>query len=129
MTEKKEVYKCEICGNIVEVLHEGPGELVCCGQPMKKMEEKKNEEGFNEKHIPVIEKTDSKIIVRIGEIEHPMTDEHYIEWIELETEDEILRKYLSPNQKPEISFKKPESKITKVRSYCNLHGLWTKTLE
>lgn len=129
MTQKKEVYKCEICGNIVEVLHEGPGELVCCGQPMKKMEEKDNEEGLNEKHIPVIEEAENKIIVKIGEVEHPMTEEHYIEWVELETENEILRKYLSSGEKPEVSFEKPEEKITKVRSYCNLHELWTKTLE
>ena len=129
MTQKREIYKCEICGNIVEVLHEGPGELVCCGQPMKKMEEKQNEEGFNEKHIPVIEDSENEIIVKIGEVEHPMTEEHYIEWIELETKEEIFRKHLSPNQKPEITFKRPEGKITKVRSYCNLHGLWTKTLE
>ena len=129
MTEKREVYKCEICGNIVEVLHEGQGQLVCCGVPMIKKEEKENEEGLNEKHIPVVEEKETEIVVKIGEVEHPMTEEHYIEWVEIETKKEILRKEFSPSEKLEITFKKSEEKILKVRAYCNLHGLWTKKLD
>lgn len=128
MTQKREVYKCEICGNIVEVLHEGRGELVCCGQPMKKMEEKDNEEGLNEKHIPMAEEKENEIIVKIGEVEHPMINEHHIEWVELHTEKGVYREELGPNQKPTINLKKPKEKLTKVRSYCNLHGLWIKEL-
>jgi superoxide reductase len=117
MTDKNEVYKCEICGNIVEIVHEGGGVLICCGQPMKL--QKENEvDASQEKHVPVI---DGKK-VKVGSIAHPMIAEHYIEWIEATSETgEIAKVFLKPNSKPEAKFSfKPVS----VRAYCNLHGLW-----
>lgn len=119
MTEKKEIYKCEICGNIVEVLHEGPGQLVCCGQPMK-LQKENTVDASKEKHVPVIQGKK----VKIGSIAHPMTTEHYIEWIEAISETgETAKVFLKPNSKPEAKFSfKPVS----AREYCNLHGLWKK---
>jgi superoxide reductase len=117
MTEKKEVYRCEVCGNIVEVLHEGGGTLICCGQPMKLMKENIVDASI-EKHVPIIKGK----IVKVGSVEHPMTEEHYIEWIEATSEDgQIAKVFLKPGQKPEATFCfKPIS----AREYCNLHGLW-----
>ncbi|MCK5474781.1 MAG: desulfoferrodoxin FeS4 iron-binding domain-containing protein, partial [Candidatus Aenigmarchaeota archaeon] len=94
MTKKSEIYKCKICGNIVDVLHIGAGTLVCCGAPMTNMDEKTSDEG-QEKHVPVLEKTDTGIIVNIGHIPHPMEETHHIEWIEIETTDKIQKKFLS----------------------------------
>ena len=122
MTQRSQVYKCEICGNIVEVLHAGKGELVCCGQPMKLLEEKTKEEG-KEKHVPVIEKTGKGILVKVGSVPHPMEAKHYIEWIEVQSGDKILRKYLKPGDKPDAEFEIPAEGAT-VREYCNVHGLW-----
>ena len=116
------VYKCEICGNIVEVLHEGKGELVCCGQPMKLQEENTVEASF-EKHIPVIEKVDGGIIVKVGSAAHPMLAEHYIEWIEVIVGDKVCRKSLKPGDAPEAVFPITEDNVI-ARAYCNLHGLW-----
>ncbi len=124
MTERLQVYKCEICGNIVEILHEGVGELVCCGQPMKLMEEKTEDEG-KEKHVPVLEKTDKDVKVKVGSVPHPMEEKHYIEWIEVVTKDGIARKFLKPGRVPEAEFE-VEGEIVQIREYCNLHGLWTK---
>jgi superoxide reductase len=87
MTKKGQIYKCEICGNIVEVLDEGVGELVCCGQPMKLIEEKTEDEG-KEKHVPIIERNEEGVKIKVGSVPHPMTEEHYIEWIEISTEKE-----------------------------------------
>jgi superoxide reductase len=127
LAKRYEIYRCEICGNIVEVLHGGMGELVCCGQPMKSLEVKKEEQGY-EKHLPVIESGDEKVIVKIGSIPHPMEDEHYIEMIEVITKDgDILRKYLKPGEKPEAEFH--VSEIKEAREYCTLHGLWSKRFE
>ncbi len=123
MTKLNEIYKCEICGNIVEMVHEGAGELVCCGQPMKLMEEKTSEQEGKEKHVPVIEKTDNGIIVKLGSIPHPMEEAHYIEWIELVTDKKVTRKYLKSGDEPKAKFKLC-CEIVKVRAYCNLHGLW-----
>jgi superoxide reductase len=119
MTQKKEVYKCEICGNIVEVLHIGGGELICCGQPMK-LQKENIVDASHEKHVPIIEGNK----IKIGSIEHPMTQEHYIEWIEATSkEGEVTKIFLKPNSKPEAKFSfKPIS----ARAYCNLHGLWKK---
>ncbi len=123
MAERFEVYKCEICGNIVEVLHGGAGELVCCGQPMQLMEAKTEDAG-KEKHVPVIEKTDLGIKVKVGSIPHPMEEKHFIEWVAVITDRGIFRKFLNPNEKPEAEFQIKET-ILKAREYCNIHGLWT----
>lgn len=125
MTEKLEIYKCELCGNIVEMLHSGKGELVCCGEPMKKQTEG-TVDAAKEKHVPVIEKKDKGIFVKVGENEHPMEENHFIEWIEIITEDnKVYRKHLKPGDKPEALFivKNLEQKII-AREYCNLHRLW-----
>jgi superoxide reductase len=123
MTEKLQIYKCEICGNIVEMLHAGEGELVCCGAPMKLFQEN-TVDAAKEKHIPVIEKIEGGFRVKVGSVAHPMEDKHYIEWIEAITEDgKVYRQFLHPGEKPEAVFKIDASKITS-REYCNLHGLW-----
>ncbi len=122
MTKLNEVYKCEVCGNIVEVLHTGVGELVCCNQPMKLMTEN-TEDAATEKHVPVIEEKDGKILVKVGEVDHPMTEEHYIEWVEAVFGDKVIRKHLKPGDKPEVTFCKKAQEF-KIRAYCNLHGLW-----
>lgn len=119
MTELKQVYKCNVCGNIVEVLHTGVGELVCCGQPMELQTEKNTNEG-KEKHVPVIEKVDENTVkVKVGSVPHPMEEAHYIEWIELDNS----KVYLKPNQAPEAEFK-TTSQNPQARIYCNVHGLW-----
>ncbi len=123
MAKKMEVYKCEICGNIVEVLHGGKGELVCCGKPMKLMKEK-TEDSAIEKHVPFIKKEDGKVIVKVGEnTAHPMEEKHYIEWIELLVDDKSYRQFLNPGDKPEAEFL-VEGKEISAREYCNIHGLW-----
>ena len=122
MTEKLQVYKCEVCGNIVEVIHEGAGELVCCGQPMKLFVEN-TEDAAQEKHVPVIEKIDGGFKVAVGSVAHPMEKKHYIEWIELVADGRAYRQFLNPGDAPEAVFKIEAEKVT-VREYCNLHGLW-----
>jgi len=123
MTQLKEVYKCEICGNIVEVIHNGIGELVCCGKPMIHQQEQSEGE-YAEKHAPVIEKDSEGVIVKVGSVEHPMEDKHYIEWIEISTDKGYSRKFLKPGEKPQASFP-VKAEIKKARMYCNIHGLWT----
>ncbi|MCK4266783.1 MAG: desulfoferrodoxin [Thermoplasmata archaeon] len=122
MTEILEVYKCEICGNIVEMLHEGAGQLVCCGEPMKLFEAKNQDEG-QEKHVPVIERSDVGVKVKVGDVPHPMLDEHYIEWIEIIADGMVYRKALKPGDVPEAEFRITGDSAT-VRAYCNIHGLW-----
>jgi superoxide reductase len=122
MTEQKQVYRCNICGNMVEVLHLGTGRLVCCGQQMELLREKSGEMG-SEKHVPVIKKIDSGVKVKIGSLTHPMDDNHCIEWIEIITDDEVKRKYLKLGDKPEVEFEIDGEKI-KAREYCSVHGLW-----
>ncbi|MBU3942391.1 desulfoferrodoxin [Patescibacteria group bacterium] len=122
MTQLKQVYKCSICGNIVEALHTGAGELVCCGQPMDLKEEKNEEEGL-EKHLPVIEKTENGVLVKIGSVAHPMEEEHYIEWIEIIDNGRSCRKFLKVGDAPEAEFKTTSENI-QARAYCNVHGLW-----
>jgi len=122
MTELKQIYKCNICGNIVEVLHVGVGQLVCCGQPMELLTEKTKDVGL-EKHVPVIEKTGKGVKVKVGSIPHPMEQKHYIEWIEIIADGRVYRKFLKPGDKPEAEFKITLEKIM-AREYCNIHGLW-----
>jgi superoxide reductase len=122
MVEVNQVYKCEICGNIVEVLHVGGGQLVCCGQNMNLLEAKTSDEG-QEKHVPVIEKSRNKITVKVGEIPHPMEDSHYIEWIEIIADGKVYRKNLRPGMDPVAEFEIKANKI-EAREYCNVHGLW-----
>jgi superoxide reductase len=122
MARNLEIYKCEECGNIVEVLHEGPGALYCCGQPMK-VYIANTTDAAKEKHVPVIEKTDSGITVQVGSVPHPMEAKHYIEWIELIVDGRVCRKTLAPGDEPKACFAATGDKFT-VRAYCNLHGLW-----
>jgi len=123
MAEKLSIFKCEVCGNIVELLHPGGGTLVCCNQPMSLLPEKATEEG-NEKHLPVIEKMDDGTLVKVGSVEHPMLDKHFIQWIDIVTEKCVLRKFLQPGEKPEMK-SCCKCKVIKAREYCNLHGLWS----
>jgi len=122
MTKRLQVYKCEICGNIVQVFHAGKGELVCCNQPMKLLEEQTEEQG-REKHMPVAEKTDKGIKVEVGSVPHPMEEKHYIEWIEVQTDKGMSTKFLNPGDEPRAEFE-IEGDIVKTREYCNIHGLW-----
>jgi len=126
MVEKKEIYFCSICGNVIEVLHGGSNSLVCCGKPMKFMLE--NSEGeyaekHAEKHAPIIEKDEEGVKVKVGVVEHPMEENHYIEWIEISTDKGESKKFLYPGEKPEVVFP-VKAKITQARMYCNVHGLW-----
>ncbi len=122
MAERLELYKCEICGNIVEVLHGGPGTLVCCGEPMRLLKEGEVD-AATEKHVPVIEKADGVVTIKVGEVAHPMEEKHHIEWIELLADGGVYRKYLNPGDKPEAVFKVEAADIS-AREFCNLHGLW-----
>ena len=122
MAEKLQIYKCELCGNIVEVVHGGDGELVCCGAPMKLMVEN-TVDAAKEKHVPVIEKADGGYLVKVGAVAHPMEEKHYIEWIELIADGKAYRQFLAPGQKPEAFFSITAASVT-AREYCNLHLLW-----
>lgn len=125
MALKLGIYKCLKCGNIVEVLHEGKGKLVCCGQEMIFMEPKTADVSL-EKHVPFIQKVEGGLLVKVGkEIAHPMEENHYIEWIEVLAENKVYRQELKPGDKPEAFFP-IEAKEVKAREYCNLHGLWEK---
>lgn len=124
MTGLKQIYKCPVCGNMVEVVHAAGGQLVCCGKPMELIAEN-SVEASTEKHIPVIERQNGEVTVKVGSVEHPMLEEHYIEWIELLTEDKVYRKHLRPGEKPVATFKICDSVTTfSAREYCNVHGLW-----
>lgn len=122
MAEKLGIYKCEVCGNIVEVLHEGKGELVCCGQPMKQFKEN-TVDASKEKHVPVVEKADGGYKVKVGSVPHPSEEKHYIEWIELIADGKAYRQFLEPGDVPEAFFKIDAVNVT-AREYCNIHGLW-----
>lgn len=122
MTKPKEVYKCEICGNIVEIIHLGIGILVCCGKNMV-LQKEQSEGKYAEKHSPVIKKDAEGVSVNIGKIDHPMEKEHYIEWVEIITDKGYSRKFLNPGEKPHSDFP-VKTKIKKARMYCNIHGLW-----
>lgn len=122
MTKLNQIYKCTKCGNIVEVLHAGEGELVCCGEPMA-IQKENTVDAAAEKHVPVIEKTEKGIKVKVGSVPHPMEETHYIEWIEILTDGKAYRKFLKPGDTPEAEFCVEAENIT-AREYCNLHGLW-----
>ena len=122
MAEKLQIYKCEACGNIVEVLHGGKGELVCCGSPMKLFKEN-TVDAAKEKHVPVVMKSTGGITVNVGEVAHPMEEKHYIEWIEIIADGAVYRKFLNPGDKPEAIFNVKADQVT-AREYCTLHGLW-----
>lgn len=124
MTERRQIYRCAICGNIVEVLNPGAGQLVCCGQPMNLLQGNTTD-GAHEKHVPVITPIEGGFKVEVGSVEHPMLEEHFIQWIELVTPDRTYRKYLKPGEKPVAEFltDAKEGEVS-AREYCNLHGLW-----
>ena len=124
MTEEYAVYRCPMCGGIVEVLNPGE-EPVCCGKTMQLMRENTSD-GAKEKHVPVLESCGSGIRIRVGSVDHPMTQEHYIMWIEVINGDVSYRKKLAPGAVPEACFDIPYSDKLVVREYCNLHGLWRK---
>ena len=123
MTQNNEIYKCKICGQVVEVVHGAAGQLVCCGQPMEK-QVAGTSDGAAEKHVPVIEKIEGGYKVKVGSVAHPMLEAHWIEFIELMCDKcGVQRKYLKPGDIPEATFKCDGEKVT-AREYCNLHGLW-----
>ena len=124
MAKNLEIYKCEACGNIVEVVHGGGGELVCCGEAMQLMVEN-TVDAVKEKHVPVIEKVEGGVKVKVGDVAHPMEEKHYIEWIEIIADGKAYRQFLKSGEKPEASFQVTADKI-QAREYCNLHGLWKK---
>ena len=122
MAKRLEVYKCDSCGNIIEVLHGGAGELVCCGQPMNLLAEN-TVDAAKEKHVPVVEKTSEGVKVSVGSVAHPMEAKHYIEWIEIIADGKSYRQFLNPGEAPEATFKVDAEDVT-AREYCNLHGHW-----
>ena len=121
MTEKLQIYKCDVCGSIVEMVHGGDGELVCCGEPMKRFIEN-TVDAAKEKHVPVKEKIAGGLKVKVGSVPHPMEEKHYIEWVEIVAGDTAYRQFLKPGQVPEAVFP-VEGEFT-AREYCNIHGLW-----
>lgn len=122
MAEKLQVYKCNKCGNIVEVLHGGKGDLVCCDEPMKLFVEN-TVDAAKEKHVPVVEKITDGFKVKVGEVAHPMEEKHYIEWIEVIADAKAYRQFLNPGEAPEATFMIEAEQVT-AREFCNLHGLW-----
>ena len=122
MAEKLEIYKCDVCGNITEVMHGGKGAMQCCGQDMALLTEN-TVDAAKEKHVPVIEKIDGGVKVKLGEVAHPMEEKHYIEWIEIIAGDTVCLQFLKPGDAPEAAFKIEADNVT-ARAYCNLHGHW-----
>lgn len=127
MTNRLEIYKCEICGNIVEMIHEGAGTLVCCGQPMKLFKEN-TFDAAKEKHVPVVERIADGVKVTVGSEEHPMEEDHYIEWIQIVVDGKAYRQFLNPHDLPVAIFKVEGDNII-AREYCNKHGLWKGVAE
>jgi len=123
MTQLREVYRCDICGNVIEMVNEGAGELVCCGQPMEKLEAKKEDEG-KEKHVPVLEGLAVGVKVKVGSVPHPMEEKHYIKFIEVLTKDKVHRAELKPGDKPEADFCAVKDSVIGVREFCTVHMLW-----
>ncbi|HIH62174.1 MAG TPA: desulfoferrodoxin [Methanobacteriales archaeon] len=123
MTTINQIFRCNICGNIVEILNPGEGRLVCCGQPMELLLARHTDIG-PEKHIPMKEKVEEGLKVKVGETPHPMEENHHIQWIEVILDNKVLRKTLKPGDKPEATFQEKPTKKIMVRSYCNIHGLW-----
>ncbi|MFH1368449.1 MAG: desulfoferrodoxin [Elusimicrobiota bacterium] len=122
MKKRGEVYKCSVCGNIVQVNFVGGGDLVCCGQPMN-LQVENTVDAAKEKHVPVVEKTSNGYKVKIGGVAHPMEEKHYIQWIELIADGKSYIQYLKPGDKPEAEFCVTAATVS-AREYCNLHGLW-----
>lgn len=122
MAQRNEVYKCDLCGNVIEILNGNDGALSCCGEEMKLLKENTVDAAV-EKHIPVPSTSTDGLLVNVGSVDHPMTDDHYIEWIELLSGDSAYTVFLKPGDKPQACFPGLEGDIT-VRAYCNLHGLW-----
>jgi|SRR3989344_798897 len=120
--QRGQVYRCNVCGSIVQLLHVGGGSLVCCGQPMELLPEKTEDAGF-EKHVPVIKKVEGGVRVKVGSIPHPMEEAHFIEWISILVDEKIYTRFLKPGDAPEVEFKiEGENAVAKI--YCNIHGLW-----
>ena len=131
MTAIGQVYKCEICGNIVAVRHAGQGQLVCCGKPMRLMGERSQDEG-REKHLPVVTEAatgNDEVVVAVGSVPHPMTEQHFIEWVEVIDDQGVSSvKFLNPTDKPEARFRSVGN-VVSARAYCNVHGLWALKVE
>jgi superoxide reductase len=127
MTVKGGIYKCSVCGNVVEVLTLGGGELVCCGKPMI-LQEANTQDASKEKHVPVVEKSANQIKVKVGSIPHPMEEKHFIQWIAIKTANNVCRKELKPGAAPEAVFQVNPAEVLEVLEYCNLHGLWKTVL-
>ena len=125
MTERLQVYKCEVCGNVVEMQHAGAGTLVCCGEPMK-LYEANTADAAVEKHVPVLEEAEGGVMVSVGSVPHPMTEEHHIEWIELIADGVVHRAHLDPTGEPSASFCVQADTVT-ARESCNVHGVWAAT--
>lgn len=126
MIEVRQIYHCKVCGNVVEVLYAGGGELVCCGEPMDLLEGN-TVDAAQEKHVPVVTELDGKIKVAVGSTPHPMEEKHYITMIEVLTDDKVYRKELQPGEAPEALFRVKPENVIEVREYCNIHGLWKTT--
>lgn len=124
MNKLNQIYKCNVCGNIVQMVHASKGTLICCGQDMV-LQKENTVDAAKEKHVPVIEKISNGFKVKVGEILHPMEEKHYIEWIEVIADGKVYKKFLSPEDVPEAEFCIDTEKI-EARAYCNLHGLWKK---
>lgn len=125
MITLNQIYKCSVCGNIIEIVHAGGGTLVCCGKEMI-LQVENSVDAAKEKHVPVIETAENGIKVKVGEAPHPMEEEHYIEWIEIVNGDKVARHYLKPGDLPETQFNIMKAEGLIARAYCNLHGLWIK---
>ena len=128
MTKINQIYRCNLCGNLTEITYGGAGELVCCGQPMELLQTKNKNEG-NEKHVPVVEKTNDGIKVSVGSISHPMEDTHYIAWVRVIADGIVYRKTFKPGEKPIAEFGVNSDNLDngnlKIQAYCNIHGLWS----
>jgi superoxide reductase len=122
MTQRFQVYKCKVCGDVVEVLHDGSGPLACCSQPMDSLAENTTD-AAKEKHVPVIERSSGMVRVTIGSVPHPMEEKHYIEWIQLIADGRAYRQFLKPGMAPEAIFPVEATDVT-AREHCNLHGVW-----
>lgn len=122
MVERLQIYQCELCGNIVEVIHASKGTLVCCGQPMTLLTEN-TVDAAKEKHVPVMERSGNTVTVKVGSVSHPMEEKHYIEWVQVVDGDKAYRTFLKPGQTPEATFTVEGSDVY-AREFCNLHGLW-----
>lgn len=126
MGKQGEIYKCNICNQVVEVIVQGAGQLVCCGEDMVLQQEKSSDEGL-EKHVPVVDRSGEGTVVKVGSVQHPMEENHYITMIELESGGTVMRKFLKPGEKPEAGF--PVKGKSRAREYCNIHGLWASEKE